>query len=90
MATLFINKSKVHSIYIRYTFYKFEQVMLHQNLRLFTFAEVLAWIKERILDSSELWMIKEVDWGPIYDFSKTSPTPPRRFWAKSPVQLKSC
>ena len=52
MTILFFNKSKVNSIYIRYAFYIFEQVMWHHNLLLFTFAEVLAWIKEIIFGST--------------------------------------
>ena len=73
---------KVQASYVRFTFYIFEQRMLHHELCVFLFAEVLSWIKKRIEGSRNKWMIKEIDWGPNHGIFKPSPIPSRRFWTK--------
>ena len=67
MTTLCINQIKVHMFYIRFTCYIFEQTLLHNEFRVFLFAEVLAWAKEKRPSVKNSWMIKEVDWGPYQD-----------------------
>ncbi len=47
MTTLCINKPKVHMFYIRFTYYIFEQTLLHNEFCVFSFAEVLAWAKKK-------------------------------------------
>ncbi len=67
MTTLCINQPKVHMFYSRFTCYIFEQTLLHIEFRVFSFAEVLAWAKEKRPSVRNAWMIKEVDWGPNQD-----------------------
>ena len=67
MTTLCINQPKVHMFYIRFTCYIFEQTLLHNEFRVFSFAEVLAWAKEKRPSVRNAWMIEEVDWGPNQD-----------------------
>ena len=67
MTTLYIDQPKVHMFYIRFTCYTFEQTLLHIEFRVFSFAEVLAWVKEKRPSVSNAWMIEEVDWGPNQD-----------------------
>ncbi len=67
MTTLCINQPNVHMFYIRFTCYIFEQTLLHNEFRVFLFAEVLAWTKEKRPSVTNAWMIKEVDWGPNQD-----------------------
>jgi hypothetical protein len=64
MTTLCINQPKLHMFYIRFTCYIFEQTLLHNE---FSFADVLAWAKEKRPSRRNAWMIKEVDWGPNED-----------------------
>ncbi len=64
MTILCINQIKVHMFYIRFTCYIFEQTLLHNEFCVFSFAEVLAWVKEKRPSVTDAWMIKEVDWGP--------------------------
>jgi hypothetical protein len=67
MTTLCINQPKVHIFYIRFTCYIFEQTLLHNEFCVFSFAEVLAWAKEKRPSVRNAWMIEEVDWGPNQD-----------------------
>jgi hypothetical protein len=67
MTTLCINQPKVHMFYIRFTCYIFEQTLLHNEFGVFSFAEVLAWAKEKRPSVRNAWMIKEVVWGPNQD-----------------------
>jgi hypothetical protein len=67
MTTLCINQPKVHMVYIRFTCYIFEQTLLQSEFRVFLFAEVLAWAKEKRPSVTNAWIIKEVDWGPNQD-----------------------
>jgi hypothetical protein len=61
MTTLCINQPKVHMFYIRFTCYIFEQTLLHNGFCVFSFAEILAWAKEKKPSVANAWMIKEVD-----------------------------
>ncbi len=47
ITTLCINQIKVHMFYIRFTCYIFRQTLLHNEFCVFSFAEVLAWAKEK-------------------------------------------
>ncbi len=47
--------------------YLFEQTLLHNEFCVFSFAEVLAWAKEKRPSVPNAWIIKEVDWGPNQD-----------------------
>ncbi len=67
MTTLCINKPKVHMFYIRFTYYIFEQTLLHNEFCVFSFAEVFAWAKEKRPSLRKAWMIEEVDWVPNQD-----------------------
>ncbi len=67
MTNLYIHQPKVHMFYVRFTYYIFEQMLLHNEFRVFLFAEVLAWEKEKKSSIRNTWMIKEVDWGPNQD-----------------------
>jgi len=67
--------------YIRFTCYIFEQALLHNVFRVFSFAEVLAWVKEKRPSVMNAWMIKEVDWGPNQDFLKSTSISPHHFWS---------
>ncbi len=67
MTTLCINQPKVDMFYIKFTCYIFEQTLLHNEFGVFSFAEVLAWTKEKRPSVRNAWMIKEVDWGPNQD-----------------------
>jgi hypothetical protein len=67
MTTLCINQINVHMFYIRFTCYIFEQTLLHNEFCVFSFAEELAWAKEKRPSATNAWMIKEVDWGPNQD-----------------------
>ena len=53
--------------YVRFTYYIFEQTLLHHEFCIFSFAEILAWVKEKKKSIRNVWMIKEVDWGPNQD-----------------------
>ena len=64
MTTLCINQPKVHMFYIRFTCYIFGKTLLHNEFCVFSFVEVLAWVKEKRPSVTNKWMIKEVDWGP--------------------------
>ena len=70
MTTLCINQPKVHMFYIRFTYYIF---------RVFLFAEVLAWAKEKRPSVRNTWIIEEVDWDQTKTFSKSTTTSPRHF-----------
>jgi len=61
MATLCITQPKVHMFYIRFTCYIFEQTLQNDEFCLFSFAEVLAWAKEKRPSIRNAWMIEEVD-----------------------------
>ena len=61
MTTLCINQPKVYMFYIRFNCYIFEQTLLHNEFCVFSFAEVLAWPKEKRPSITNAWMIKEVD-----------------------------
>ncbi len=63
MTTLCINQPNVHMFYIRFICYIFEQTLLHNEFCVFSFAEILAWAKEKRPSVTHAWMIKEVDWG---------------------------
>ncbi len=65
MTTLFINQPKC--LYIRFTCYIFEQTLLHNEFRVLSFVEEVAWTKEKRPSVRNAWMIKEVDWGPNQD-----------------------
>ncbi len=67
MTNLYIHQPKVHMFYVRFTYYIFEQMLLHNEFRVFSFAKVLAWEKEKKSSIRNTWMIKEVDWGPNQD-----------------------
>ena len=67
MTTLCTNQIKVHMFCIRFTYYIFEQTLLHNEFWVFLFTEVLAWAKEKRPSVTNKWMIKEVDWGPNQD-----------------------
>ncbi len=47
MTTLCINQPNVHMFYIRFTCYIFKQPLLHNKFRVFLFAEIFAWAKEK-------------------------------------------
>lgn len=53
--------------YIRSTHYMFEQTLPHHEFCIFSFEELLAWVKERRTGSRGAWLIKEVDWEPNQD-----------------------
>ena len=62
---LYKSKPKVHAFYVRFTFYIFEQRVLHHEFHVFSFSEVLAWIK--LKKGGRAWnarRISEIDWGP--------------------------
>ncbi len=63
MTTLYINQPMVHMFYIRITCYIFEQTLLHNEFCVFSFAELLAWVKEKKPSVRNVWMINEVDWA---------------------------
>ena len=69
-ATLCIHQLKVYTFYVRSTCYIFEQTLLHYEFCIFSFAEILVWVKERRADSWSVWMINEVDWRLIQDISQ--------------------
>ncbi len=67
MTTFCINQPNVHMFYIRFNSYIFEQTTLHNEFCMFSFAEILAWAKEKRPSVTNEWMVKEVDWGPNQD-----------------------
>ncbi len=58
MTTLYINQPKVHMFYIRFTCYIFEKTLLHNEFYVISFAEVLAWAKEKRPSIRNAHMIK--------------------------------
>ncbi len=52
---------------IGFTCYIFEQMLLHNEFCVFSFAEVLAWAKQKRPSVRNAWMIEEVDWGSNQD-----------------------
>ena len=67
MATLCINQPKMNMLYIRFCCYIFEQTLLHNEFCVLSFAEVLAWAKQKRPSVRNAWMIEEVDWGSNQD-----------------------
>ncbi len=67
MTNLCIHQPKIHMFYVRFTYYIFEQTLLHHEFCIFSFAEILAWVKEKKPSVRNVWMIKEVDSGPNQD-----------------------
>ena len=55
--------------------------MLHNKFHVFSFAEVLAWAKEKRPSVRTTWIIEEVDWDQTNTFSKSSFISPRHFWS---------
>ena len=58
------SKPKVKSIHVRFTFYIFDELLLHRKVCLLSFSEVLTWIKRWVDSTREAWMVHEVDWEP--------------------------
>lgn len=52
-AILYIHKPKVHAFYVRFTCYIFKQMLLHNEFGVFSFAVILAWVKEKRLECNE-------------------------------------
>ncbi len=61
ITTLCINQPNVHMFYTRFTCYIFKQTLLHNKFCVFSFAELLAWVKEKRPSIRNAWMIEEVD-----------------------------
>jgi hypothetical protein len=52
---------------VKFTYYIFEQTLLHHEFYIFSFAEVVVWMKEKRTSVRNAWMIKKVDWRPNQD-----------------------
>lgn len=59
LITLYIHQPNMDSFYVRVMCYIFEQVLLHYEFCVVSFADVLAWIKGKKPSARS----KEVDWG---------------------------
>jgi hypothetical protein len=57
-------KLKVNQLYFNFRFDTFEQLLLHHDLCVFSFSELLTWIKGRLDCITKPWKVNEVDWGP--------------------------
>ena len=64
------DQSKVHVFYVRFTCYIFEQTLLHYEFCVFSFTDVLAWVKGKRPSARNTWIIKEVDWDHIRQKNK--------------------
>ena len=57
-------KSKVNPFYVTIMVETLDEMMLHHDVSLFSYSELLTWIKERVGPTWKAWRTKEVDWGP--------------------------
>jgi hypothetical protein len=69
MTILVTFDSKVKRFFIMSIYNIFDELMLHRDVCLISYSEVLTWIKESIECLWKAWRTKYVDWGP-------NPTPP--------------
>jgi hypothetical protein len=64
MTILVTFDSKVKQFFIMSICNTFDELMLHHDVCLISFLEVLTWIKECIACLWKAWRTKYVDWGP--------------------------
>ena len=55
---------KVKPFYMRFIIVTFDEWVLHYEVCMFSFSELLTWIKEGLDCIWKAWMVNEVDWGP--------------------------
>ena len=82
MTLLTTKRFKVNQLYFMFRFDTFEQLLLHRDLCVFSFSELLTWIKESLGCKWRTWRTKEVDWGPGQVILMFPIRPPRHFWSK--------
>jgi hypothetical protein len=73
---------KVQPFYTRLIIDAFDELMLHHDVCLFSFLELLTWIKGRFDCISKAWKVNEVDWDQIQVFLTSSARPPCHFGSK--------
>jgi hypothetical protein len=87
--TLKTSKRKVKSIHVRFTFYIFEQLRLHNDFCALSFSEVLAWIKGRFDCIWNAWKVNEVDWRPNLSVPNVLHQPTTSLLAQGKKESKS-
>jgi len=55
---------KVQPFYMRLIINAFDELVLHHKMCIFSFSELLTWIKGRFDCIWKAWKVNEVDWGP--------------------------
>jgi len=58
------SKPKVQPFYMRLIFDTYDELVLHHKVCIFSFLELLTWIKGRLDCIWKAWKLNEVDWGP--------------------------
>jgi hypothetical protein len=64
MIILTTSKLKVQPFYMRLIIDTFDELVLHHKVCIFSFSELLTWMKRRFNCIWKEWMVNEVDWGP--------------------------
>ena len=64
MTMLTTSKLKVQPFYIRLIIDTFDELVLHHKVCVFSFSELLTWMKGRFNCIWKAWKVYEVDWGP--------------------------
>src|SRR5436190_14407653 len=63
MTMLTTCKPKVQPFYMRLIIDTFDELVLHHKMCMFSFSELLTWIKGRFDFICKAWKVNEVDWG---------------------------
>jgi hypothetical protein len=64
MTILTTSKLKVQPFYMRLIIDTFDELVLHHKMCIFSFSELLTWMKRRFNCIWKEWKVNEVDWGP--------------------------
>lgn len=64
MTMLTTSKLKVQPFYMRLIIDTFDELVLHHKVCVFSFSELLTWMKGRFNCIWKAWKVYEVDWGP--------------------------
>jgi hypothetical protein len=64
MIVLTTSKLKVKPFYMGFLFNRFYGIMMHLEVRTFSFLELFTWMKRGLDCIWKAWRVNEVDWGP--------------------------
>jgi hypothetical protein len=82
MTILITSKLKVQPFYMRLIIDTFDELVLHHKVCVFSFSELLTWMKRRFNCIWKEWKVNEVDWDQVQIFLMSSTKPPHHFWLK--------